>query len=76
VEGKMDGDIILKEKNLGENLKITATYCPEFGKNILSVKRLQLAGYTVNSEDSKASVANKKTGMVAFVCNKGNGGMF
>jgi hypothetical protein len=76
VEGKMDGDIIFNEKNSGENLKIIATFYPEFQKSILSVKRLQRAGYMVNSDDSKASVVNKKTGMVAFVCDKGNDGIF
>jgi hypothetical protein len=38
VVGLCDGNIILKkEKNMQENLKITATYCPNFRKNILSV---------------------------------------
>ena len=59
VEGLCDGSVILKEKNTKENLKITATYCPGFKKNILSVKRLQQAGFTVAFDDEKATICDK-----------------
>jgi hypothetical protein len=42
VKGLLDGNIILfTETNAGKYLKISATYCPDFRKNILGVKRLQ-----------------------------------
>ncbi len=76
VEGQKDGDVILKEKNSGLNMKISATYCPDFRKNILSVKRLQQAGYQVSFEGTKTTIKDKKTGVSAFVCDKGGDGMF
>jgi hypothetical protein len=33
-EGLYNGSVILKEKNTKKNLRITATYCPDFRKNI------------------------------------------
>ncbi len=37
VKGPEDGDVVLEEKNAGKNLRIAATYCPDFRKNISSV---------------------------------------
>jgi hypothetical protein len=76
VEGLLNGSIILKEKNSQKNLKISATYCPDFRKNILSVKRLQQAGFMVMFDDEKATVQDKKTKVIAFTCDKGSDGMF
>lgn len=67
----MDGEVIFKEKNTGLNSRTSATYCPDFRKNILSVKKLQLAGYMVSFEDTKATIGDKQTGKIAFVCHKG-----
>jgi hypothetical protein len=76
VPGQTDGHVILKEKNSGKNLKISATYCPNFRKNILSVKKLQQGGFMVAFDDEKATICCKKTKEVAFICEKGNDGMF
>jgi hypothetical protein len=76
VKGQKDGDVVLEEKNAGKNLRIAATYCPDFRKNISSVKRLQLAGYTAFFKDTKATIEDKQTGEITFVCNKGSDRMF
>jgi hypothetical protein len=76
VEGQKDRHVVLKEKNSGKSMKISATYCPNFRKNILSVKRLQLVGYSVSFEDTKAVIQDKKNGDIAFICEKGIDGMF
>jgi hypothetical protein len=57
-------------------LKILATYCPGFKKNIISVKRLQMAGFTVSFDDTKATIKEKEMGQTAFLCDKGPDGMF
>jgi hypothetical protein len=67
---------LFKEKNTDKNLRITATYCLDFRKNILSVKRLQLAGFTVAFDEEEATGQDKKTGIIAFVCKQGSDGMF
>jgi hypothetical protein len=77
VTGLLDGSIIpLKEKFTGNNLKISATYCPDFRENILSVKRLQQAGFMVTFDDEKVTVQDKKMKEMAFICEKRNDGMY
>jgi uncharacterized membrane protein YvbJ len=72
VKGQKDGNIILKEKNSGRNLKISSTYCPDFRKNTLS---LQMAGYMVTFDDGKATIKDKKMGEITLICEQGYVGM-
>jgi hypothetical protein len=40
------------------------------------VKHLQLAGFTVAFDNKKATIRNKETSKIAFICEKGSDGMF
>jgi hypothetical protein len=71
VTGILDGKVILKEKNSGKYLNISVTYCPNFRKNILSVKRLQLAGFMVTFDDNKATIEDKKTTLHNEITGRG-----
>jgi hypothetical protein len=76
VKGLKDGNIILKEKNLGGNLRIKVTCCPDFKKNILSVKQLQMAGDMVAFDDDKATIKDQVTKEITFLCDKRKDKMF
>jgi hypothetical protein len=70
VKGQKDGKVILKEKNSGKNLRISATYCPDFRKSIRSVKQLQrMAGYMATFDNEKVTIKDKKTCEIAFICD-------
>jgi hypothetical protein len=69
------GNISIKDDVTGNDLRIQAVQIPGFTKNIISVKKLNQAGFKVEFDGMEATIVHKATGSTAFICRQGQDGM-